>query len=64
MFQITQLNNKIKNLEDELRLEKKDKGALKEQANNLSKEYDRLTEEYSKLQKKLTVTSDGDKKDE
>lgn len=62
--QITELKNKIKDLDDELRFEKKDKTALKEQSENLSREYDRLTEEYSKLQKKLTVSSGGDKKDE
>lgn len=37
---------------------------MKEQAENVSREYDRLTEEYSKLQKKFTVSSGGDKKDE
>lgn len=40
----------------------KDKQALKNQSENLHKEYDRLTEEYSKLQNK--ITSSGDKKDE
>lgn len=60
---MTNLKNQIKELEDELKLEQKDKAALKEQATNLSKEYDRLSEEFSKLQKKLTVSSEG-KKDE
>lgn len=50
-------------MEDEIKLEKKDKTAVKTQADNLAKEYDRLAEEHSKLQKKLTVGS-GDKKDE
>lgn len=43
--------------------EMKDKLALKNQAENLHKEYDRLTNEFNKLEKKLAV-SDGDKKDD
>lgn len=57
------LRNQVKELEDELRYEQKDKQAMKEQAENVSKQYDSLTEEFSKLQKKLTVAG-GDKKDD
>jgi len=35
---------------------KKDKEALKSQAENLNKEYDRVTEEYSKLQKRIDIS--------
>ncbi|XP_018575769.1 B-cell receptor-associated protein 31 [Anoplophora glabripennis] len=62
--EITALKNKITELEDELKLEKKDKSAVKQQAENLAKEYDRLAEEHSKLQKKITIGGVGDKKDE
>lgn len=62
--EITTLKTKITELEDELKLEKKDKSALKQQADNLAKEYDRLAEEHSKLQKKITIGGVGDKKDE
>lgn len=57
------MKKQISELEDELQLEKKDKLAMKEQAQNLTKEYDRLSEECSKLQKQVT-TSSGDKKDD
>lgn len=60
---MTSLKNQIKELEDELKLEQKDKTALKQQAQNLTKEYDRLSEEYSKLQKQLTISGDGKKDD-
>lgn len=63
-MQVTNLKNQIKELEGELKLEQKDKAALKEQAQNLTKEYDRLSEEFSKLQKKLTVSSGDGKKDD
>lgn len=63
--QITELKGQIKELEEELSLERKDKLAMKEQAKNLSVEYDRLAEEHSKLQKKITVSGgDESKKDE
>ncbi|XP_023022407.2 B-cell receptor-associated protein 29 isoform X1 [Leptinotarsa decemlineata] len=61
--EVIELKAKLVKVQDELKLEKKDKNALKEQADNLAKEYDRLAEEHSKLQKKLTVGY-GDKKDE
>lgn len=62
-MQIQDLKKQISELESELKLEKKDKQAVKEQAVNLTKEYDRLAEEHSKLQKKIT-TAGGDKKDD
>lgn len=57
------MKDQVKELEMKLAHEIKDKQALKNQSENLHKEYDRLTEEYSKLQKKVT-TSDEGKKDE
>lgn len=54
------LKKKCKDLETELTKEKKDKEALKSQAQSLNREYDRLTEEFSKLQNK---SSTGDKSD-
>lgn len=63
--ELDELKAQIEQLEKELTREKKDKEAVKSQAESLNKEYDRLAEEHSKLQKKLTVASDGDsKKDE
>ncbi|KAG5880169.1 hypothetical protein JTB14_001659 [Gonioctena quinquepunctata] len=62
--EISDLKSKIVKLDDELKLEKKDKTAVKTQADNLAKEYDRLAEEHSKLQKKLTIGGAGEKKDE
>lgn len=59
--QVTALKEIISKLEDDLKLEKKDKTAVKTQADNLAKEYDRLAEEHSKLQKKVTIAG-GDKK--
>jgi len=61
--EIQELNKKIADLREELSLEKKDKQAVKSQADNLAREYDRLAEENSKLQKKITIGA-GDKKDE
>lgn len=61
--EVTNLKDKVQELEMKLAHEIKDKQALKNQSENLHKEYDRLTEEYSKLQKKVT-TSDEGKKDE
>lgn len=62
--EVDELKAQIEQLEKELTREKKDKEAVKSQAESLNKEYDRLAEEHSKLQKKLTVASDGDSKKE
>jgi B-cell receptor-associated protein 31 len=63
--QVTDLKNKLKELEDQLATEVKDKTALKKQSDNLAKEYDRLAEEHSKLQKKITISGgDADTKKE
>lgn len=56
---MSDLKKKIKELEEELATEIKDKNAMKKQSDNLAKEYDRLAEEHSKLQKKITI-SGGD----
>lgn len=52
-----ELKAKIKQLQDELNKEKKDKEAMKSQSDSLAKEYDRLNEEHSRL-----LESAGDKK--
>ncbi|XP_068906297.1 B-cell receptor-associated protein 31 isoform X2 [Tenebrio molitor] len=63
--EVTDLKNKLKELEDQLATEVKDKTALKKQSDNLAKEYDRLAEEHSKLQKKITISGgDADTKKE
>jgi len=64
--EINELKEKIRDLQDDLELEKKDKTAIKTQADNLAREYDRLAEENIKLQKKITVSggTGDDKKDE
>lgn len=58
----SKFEERIKELEDELKREIKDKEALKSQAESLNREYDRLTEEYSKLQNKVDSAS-GNKTD-
>lgn len=50
-LQLSELASKNSDIENELKREKKDKEALKSQADSLAKEYDRLTEEHSKLMK-------------
>lgn len=54
------LKDKIKELEEKLKREEKDKLALKSQAESLNREFDRLTDEYSKLQNKQKTTSKDD----
>nr|QBH73422.1 bcr-associated protein [Aphelinus abdominalis] len=56
-IQLKELQSKNLELENELTKEKKDKAAIKSQADSLVKEYDRLNEEHSKLQ-----AAGGDKK--
>lgn len=63
LSELSQLREKVQELTADLNRERKDKEAMKSQSESLNKEYDRLTEEYSKLQKKITVSSGGDKKD-
>ncbi|XP_022917807.1 B-cell receptor-associated protein 31 [Onthophagus taurus] len=60
--EIAELRETITELETKLVFERKDKKAMKEQSENLHKEYDRLAEEHSKLHK--TILSSGDKKDD
>ncbi|XP_076759118.1 B-cell receptor-associated protein 31-like [Xylocopa sonorina] len=55
--QIKELQVKNQELENELIKEKKDKEAIKSQAESLAKEYDRLNDEHAKC-----VQSNGDKK--
>lgn len=61
--EVEELRGQISILERELAKEKKDKEAVKSQAESLNREYDRLSEEHSKLQKKITIAG-GDKKDD
>lgn len=54
------LKETVTKLENELKKERKDKEALKSQAESLNREYDRLTEEYSKLERKVNLTTKAD----
>ncbi|XP_054266366.1 B-cell receptor-associated protein 31 [Macrosteles quadrilineatus] len=54
--EVTELKQKLKTIESDLTREKKDKEAMKSQAESIKKEYDRLLEEHRKLQVKV----DGD----
>lgn len=58
----SKFEQRIKELEAELKREVKDKEALKSQAESLNREYDRLTDEYSKLQNKVESAA-GNKSD-
>lgn len=58
--EITELKDKVKKLESDLAFEKKDKEAMKSQAESVKTEYDRLLEEHRKLQ--LKVEPQGEKK--
>lgn len=55
VLQLNKLKERVQELTSELNREKKDKEAVKSQAESLNREYDRLTEEYSKLQKQITI---------
>lgn len=54
------LKETIAKLEKELNRERKDKEALKSQAESTNREFDRLTEEYSKLERKVNLTTKSD----
>lgn len=60
--EVTALKEKVEELQQKLQYEVKDKRALKDQAENLSKQYDTLAEEHSKLQKQITAGGDSDSK--
>jgi len=49
-LQLNKLRERVQELTGDLNREKKDKEAVKSQAESLNREYDRLTEEFSKLQ--------------
>lgn len=55
--QLKDLQAKNLELESELTRERKDKAAVKSQADSLAKEYDRLNEEHSKM-----ITAEGNNK--
>ena len=58
------LKKELEEAKKELSKALKDKESMKAQAENLSKEYDRLTDEYNKIERKLKIQGDGDKKDD
>jgi len=62
-LQLNKLRERVQELTGDLNREKKDKEAVKSQAESLNREYDRLTEEFSKLQKKITIGGAGNKDD-
>ncbi|XP_030570233.1 B-cell receptor-associated protein 31 [Drosophila novamexicana] len=57
--ELNKLRERVQELTADLNREKKDKEAVKSQAESLNREYDRLTEEYSKLQKQITIGAAG-----
>jgi B-cell receptor-associated protein 31 len=61
--EVTELKEKLVKAEKALEYERKDKEALKNQAESVSKEYDRLNEEYLKLQAKVDGGDTETKKD-
>jgi len=63
ILQLNKLRERVQELTGDLNREKKDKEAVKSQAESLNREYDRLTEEFSKLQKKITIGGAGNKDD-
>ncbi|XP_037937577.1 B-cell receptor-associated protein 31 [Teleopsis dalmanni] len=54
--ELNELRQRVQELSSALNSEKKDKEALKSQAESLNKEYDRMSEEFSKLQKRITIS--------
>lgn len=62
--EVTELKKQLADLRKEIEAEKQDKNTLKKQSEALNKEYDRLSDEYNKLEKKLAISSSGDKKDD
>ncbi|XP_016934854.1 B-cell receptor-associated protein 31 isoform X1 [Drosophila suzukii] len=63
LIELNKLRERVQELTGDLNREKKDKEAVKSQAESLNREYDRLTEEFSKLQKKITIGGAGNKDD-
>ncbi|XP_016959538.1 B-cell receptor-associated protein 31 [Drosophila biarmipes] len=63
LIELNKLRERVQELTGDLNREKKDKEAVKSQAESLNREYDRLTEEYSKLQKQITIGGAGNKDD-
>ncbi|GLH01056.1 hypothetical protein R5R35_006287 [Gryllus longicercus] len=61
--QVKALKEQVQELERTLNRERKDKEALKSQAESTNAEYDRLAEEHRKLQNKLTAVGGGDGED-
>jgi B-cell receptor-associated protein 31 len=61
--EVTELKEKLAEAVKALEWERKDKEALKSQAESVNKEYDRLIEEYRKLQAKVDVGAEEPRKD-
>jgi len=59
-----ELEKKLNEKEKQLSKALKDVESMKTQSENLTKEYDRLMEEKDKLERKLRISGDGDKKDD
>jgi B-cell receptor-associated protein 31 len=59
--EVTELKVKLAEAEQALKYERKDKEALKNQAESVSKEYDRLNEEYLKLLAKVDADTEAKK---
>ncbi|XP_068149634.1 B-cell receptor-associated protein 31 isoform X2 [Drosophila tropicalis] len=62
--ELNKLRERVQELTADLNREKKDKEAVKSQAESINREYDRLTEEYSKLQKQITIGGAAGNKDD
>jgi len=62
--EVKELKEKVEKMDKELKSANKNVESMKSQAENLSQEYDRLMEEKDKLERKVSIMGDNDKKDE
>lgn len=60
----TELEKKLKTVQEELKTAQANVESMKNQSENLASEYDRLCEEKAKLERRLKIAGDGDKKDD
>jgi len=61
---VKELKEKLESAEKEAAAAKKDVEAMKTQSKSLAAEYDRLMEEKDKLERKVNILGEGDKKDD
>jgi len=61
---VNDLKEKLEAAEKEAAAAKKDVEAMKTQSKSLAAEYDRLMEEKDKLERKVSILGEGDKKDD